>query len=142
VSRRSSASALAETLSALPGQSREALTRQYKELFGSDVPKNMSRPLLAMAIGYRLQEQHYGGLKPWIRRSLLSGAPSRLSPTTPGTVLIREWHGQHHRVVVHPNDVEYGGERFRSLSEVARVITGHKRSGPLFFGLKGGADVQ
>lgn len=142
MNRRSSASALAETLSTLPGQSRSALIRQYREIYGSEVPKNMSRPLLVMAIGYRLQERHFGPLKSTVRRSLLSGEAPRPSPATPGTVLIREWHGQHHRVTVFPNDIEYAGERYRSLSEIARVITGHKRSGPAFFGLKGNAHVE
>jgi len=139
VSRRSSADGLAETLSSLPGQSREALTRQYRELYESDPPKRMSRPLLALAIGYRLQEAALGSLKPAVRRSLLSGPSSVSVESGPGTVLIREWHGQFHRVTVHPNEVEYSGQRYRSLSEVARLITGQRRNGPAFFGLRGGA---
>ena len=56
--------------------------------------------------------------------------------TTPGTLLIREWQGTSHRVTVLDNGVIYCGRRHQSLSEVARVITGTRWSGPLFFGLK------
>ncbi len=142
MTRRTSASVLAETLSALQGQSRKAFALQYQEHYKSDPPRNMSRPLLVMAIGYRLQEEHFGPLKPTIRRALVSGESPRPADVGPGTVLIRVWHGQHHRVTVYPDEVEYAGQRFGSLSEVARLITGHKRSGPAFFGSRGGAHVQ
>jgi hypothetical protein len=52
-------------------------------------------------------------------------------------VLIRQWRGVSHRVTVRDNDVVYQGRRYKSLSEVARAITGSRWSGPLFFGLKG-----
>ena len=53
--------------------------------------------------------------------------------------MIREWRGVSHRVIVLDNDVVYRGRRYKSLSEVARGITGARWSGPLFFGLKGRA---
>ena len=53
-----------------------------------------------------------------------------------GTVLVREWHGTTHRVTVLDDGFRFGGKRYRSLSEVARTITGSRWSGPLFFGLK------
>jgi Protein of unknown function (DUF2924) len=53
-----------------------------------------------------------------------------------GTVLIREWHGVKHRVTVLDHEVVYRGRRYKSLSEVARAITGTHWSGPVFFGLK------
>jgi hypothetical protein len=53
-----------------------------------------------------------------------------------GTALMREWRGVSHRVTVLDTDVVYRGRRYRSLSEVARAITGSRWSGPLFFGLK------
>ena len=56
-----------------------------------------------------------------------------------GTVLIREWRGVSHRVTVLDTDVVYRGKRYKSLSEVARAITGSRWSGPRFFGLKGRA---
>jgi len=56
-----------------------------------------------------------------------------------GTVLIRQWRGVSHRVTVLDTAVVYRGRRYKSLSEVARAITGSRWSGPLFFGLKGRA---
>jgi hypothetical protein len=54
----------------------------------------------------------------------------------PGAVLVREWHGIHHQVNVLEKGFQFRGKRYRSLSEVAREITGTRWSGPLFFGLK------
>jgi hypothetical protein len=59
-----------------------------------------------------------------------------------GTALVREWHGVIHRVTVLDDGFDFHGERFRSLSEIARKITGVRWSGPLFFGLKSFAREQ
>ena len=53
-----------------------------------------------------------------------------------GTVLIREWHGTKHQVTVLKDGFLFRAKRFRSLSQIARAITGSRWSGPLFFGLK------
>lgn len=50
--------------------------------------------------------------------------------------MVRQWHGKLHEVIVLEGGFMYGGEKFRSLSEIARVITGTRWSGPAFFGLK------
>ena len=97
-------------------------------------------------IAYRLQEKALGGLKPSTRRLLqriatdaherratLSTSAPRLKP---GAVLLREWHGTTHQVSVLADGVRFRGKRYRSLSQVARVITGSRWSGPLFFGLR------
>jgi hypothetical protein len=63
-----------------------------------------------------------------------AAVPSRI--VRPGTVLVREWHGISHQVSVLENEFSFHGKRYRSLSEVARQITGTRWSGPLFFGLK------
>ena len=67
-------------------------------------------------------------------RSTLQAARER--KIKPGTTLLREWHGVPHCLTVLEDGVQFGGERYRSLSEVARKITGSRWSGPLFFGLK------
>ena len=104
--------------------------------------------MLLRAIAYRLQEQASPGLKPATRRVLdriadnrSSDAPQSVpqSRASAGTVLIRQWRGVSHRVTVLETDVVYRGRRYKSLSEVARAITGSRWSGPLFFGLKGRA---
>ncbi len=53
-----------------------------------------------------------------------------------GTILVREWQGNAHRVTVLGDGVSFNGKRYRSLSEVAREITGSRWSGPRFFGLR------
>jgi Protein of unknown function (DUF2924) len=93
-----------------------------------------------------MQERSFAGLKRSTQRVLDKIAENRSkdSPqsipqrqTSSGTVLIREWRGVSHRVTVLDTDVVYRGKHYKSLSEVARAITGSRWSGPLFFGLKG-----
>jgi hypothetical protein len=117
----------------------------WAELFGRPPPKGISRRLLEYAAAYATQAKIYGGLKPSIRRKLLAFAGSRTgrdsppakrcSMPAPGSRLVREWQGRSHRVEVVEGGFLYGGQRYRSLSEVARAITGAHWSGPRFFGL-------
>ena len=127
---------------------KEALRRRWETLFGGEPSPNFGRQFMLRAITYRLQEKTLGGLKPSVRRILdrnCDAAPDvaieRMATARPGagTVLVREWRGARHRVTVLDNDVVYRGQRYKSLSEVARIITGTRWSGPLFFGLKGRA---
>ncbi len=110
------------------------------------VPVNHGAHLLRRRLGYELQARALGDLpvathgrlrrlyksfkadplhKPLPRRSL-----------KPGIVLTRSWQGVLHQVQVTDQGFDYRGERFTSLSKVARRITGTRWSGPLFFGLK------
>lgn len=121
------------------------LAQNWRALFGAEPSPLLGRVFMIKAIAYRLQERAFGGLKPSTQRLLDrvcdEGSPrsKRMPKPRPdaGTVLIREWRGVSHRVTVLDNDVVYQGRRYKSLSEVARVITGTHWSGPLFFGLKG-----
>ena len=128
-------------LASLPDLDRTALL----ELYGNEALVNISHSLLMRAGAYRLQEQALGGLKPTTRRFLEQAAEDasagrQISAPSltikSGTRLLREWHGVTHEVMVADDGVLYRDKRYRSLSEVARVITGVKWSGPLFFGLK------
>jgi hypothetical protein len=87
-----------------------------------------------------MQERAFGGLKPAIRRALAGEGCDRVVNRTrelrPGTVLLREWQGATHQVTILENGVLFRSKRHRSLSAVARLITGQVWSGPLFFGLK------
>ena len=122
------------------------LKQQWRTLYNSAPPHRISRELLIRAVTYRIQEQAFGGLKPSTRRLLerlasdaRSQRPLKLQPSAPapaGTVLMREWHGVTHEVRVLDRGVLYKRKRYRSLSEVARLITGSRWSGPLFFGLR------
>jgi hypothetical protein len=125
-----------------------ALRQRWAALFGAEPSPNFGRALLIRAIAYRLQEKASPGLKPSTQRLLdrIADNPSKNAPrsipqprATAGTVLIRRWRGVSHRVTVLETDVIYRGRRYKSLSEVARAITGTRWSGPLFFGLKGRA---
>jgi len=106
---------------------------------------HIGRSFLIRAIAYRLQEQAFGGLKPSTRRQLARVAEETAGGNSPkkpqsrkagmGTILVREWQGNSHHVTVLDDGVAFNGKRYRSLSEVAREITGSRWSGPRFFGL-------
>jgi len=138
---------LGRKLTALSALSVEHLKNRWRSLYGTEPPRTISRVLLTRAIAYRLQERAFGRLKPSTRRLLEriaeggSSPQMRLAPprrTAPGMALVREWQGRSHRVaVLDDGGVLYNGERYHSLSEVARLITGTRWSGPLFFGLRG-----
>ena len=137
---------LEEQLAGLPYLNRTELWKLWRDSYGSDPPEKISYLLMRQAIAHRLQVKHLGGLNFTTRRALKrlleeSGA-TRFRPhpwgtrVTNGTVLVREWHGATHQVTVTEKGVVYRGKPFRSLSEVAREITGTRWSGPLFFGLR------
>jgi len=133
-------------LASLKACSITELKEQWRALYSSEPPHRVSRELLTRAVAYRIQEQAFGGLKPSTRRLLerlasdaRCGRPLKLSPAasaSAGTVLMRDWQGITHEVRVLDRGVLYKRKRYRSLSEVARLITGSRWSGPLFFGLR------
>jgi hypothetical protein len=137
---------LADELAELRGLDPCALKQRWQVLYRTEAPVRMGHALLLQAVAYRLQEKALGGLKPSTRRLLERTAEDKVDrrpPTeapatkvTPGSVLIREWHGISHRVTVLADCVMLRGARYRSLSEVARKITGTRWSGPRFFGLR------
>jgi len=137
---------LASQLDRLRGVSPEELREQWRALFGAVPPPKLRSSLLIQAIAYGLQEQALGGLKPTILRLLerIADDAARRQVSMPqekirvsaGTVLLREWHGTQHQVTVLKDGFLYRAKRFRSLSQIARTITGSRWSGPLFFGLK------
>ncbi|MDO8433860.1 MAG: DUF2924 domain-containing protein [Candidatus Binatus sp.] len=138
--------ALAAEIANLAALRREQLQARWRELYRTEPPKKISRDLMIRAIAYRLQENAYGGLKPATRRVLAKVAedaaarrPIRIAPERtlkPGTVLLRDWHGVQHQVTVLESAIMFQKKQYKSLSEVARKITGTRWSGPLFFGLK------
>lgn len=116
------------------------------------VPAHHGASLLRRRLGYELQARAHGDLPTEARRRLkrLHQAfkvdpgymPAPGLRLKPGTVLTRTWRGVLHHVTVVDDGLEYRGERFGSLSEVARRITGTRWSGPLFFGLKAVAEPR
>ena len=143
---RSGTKSLADELTELRGLDSAALKQRWQVLYRTEAPVRIGQILLLQAVAYRLQEKALGGLKPSTRRLLERTAedsfhrrtPSEAPATrvTPGSVLIREWHGVSHRVTVLGDGVLLRGARYRSLSEVARKVTGTRWSGPRFFGLR------
>jgi Protein of unknown function (DUF2924) len=129
-------------LAKLAGLDHAALKQRWLSLHGREPPAGSSRPLLRYGIAYRLQEKAQGSLRPATRRYLEQVAAEGklgvvpITTVRPGTRLLREWHGVTYEVIVLDQGVMFKGERYRSLSEVARVITGAKWSGPVFFGIR------
>jgi Protein of unknown function (DUF2924) len=126
-------------LAGLERASRHRLTEHWSEYFGAAPPPRTSRSLMIRAVAYKMQERVIGGLSAATRRLLCAEEPApvrRRRGLRPGTVLIREWHGIAHQITIVEQGVIYRGEHHRSLSEVARLITGARWSGPRFFGVK------
>jgi Protein of unknown function (DUF2924) len=117
---------------------------EWRRLFQSDPPR-ISRDLLVLGVGHRLQEIAHGGLGKATRRKLQTMAKAlrktgQVSPTPslglkPGARLIREWHGRTHTVTITEDGFEYAGTSYSSLSKIAKKITSAHWSGPRFFGL-------
>jgi hypothetical protein len=135
---------LKSELAALGDLSRTQLQERWRGLYGSDPPEQIHRQLLTLAIAHRLQVKALGGINFSTRRALEKIIKETSSKTTikgdkgvsTGVVLVRVWHGETHHVSTLRDGVEYRGKLYRSLSEVARQITGTRWSGPRFFGLK------
>jgi hypothetical protein len=124
---------------------RTELASQWRSLYRSEPPKGVGRRFLIGAITHELQlrkagRKHRGILRRLERRVAVAALDGRPSSTPsrklrPGARLIREWNGSTHTVDVVENGFVWNGERYRSLSAIARAITGAHWSGPRFFGL-------
>ena len=139
---------------------RDELARRWEAIYGAPPPRGIKRPLLERAIAWHLQAKVFGGLSAKTMRELRalqpvgagratgvsdggpiprksSGPRSKrpAAPLRPGTRLVREWRGRTHTVDVTPRGYVWSGEAYRSLSAIARKITGARWSGPRFFGL-------
>jgi Protein of unknown function (DUF2924) len=135
-------------LSSLPNLQKPALCKLWQQLFKSDPPDGLRKELMVQFLAYRMQEKEFGGLTTRshtrlreLSKALEKGNSNKSASNgdsiKPGTRLIRQWKDQVHVVNVEEGNYEYGGARYQSLSEIARLITGTRWSGPLFFGLRG-----
>ena len=134
-------------LAALKTASIAELKQQWRDLFDREPPP-YNRRFLESRLAYRIQELTYGGLKPEtverleaLGEQLAGGDPTKRKVAfrdrpMPGTRLIRGWNGVEHCVTVRDEDYEYQGRPYKHLSTVARVITGTRWNGWVFFGLK------
>lgn len=113
---------------------RVALAGHWQEIYGHPPPAQIFIGMLRLAIGWHVQAQKHGGLDAACRKMLQEGAAAPLLEK--GTRLIREWQGVTHQVTVLSQGFEYAGERYRSLSAIARRITVTAWNGWVFFGVK------
>lgn len=127
-----------EQLAALEQMSPAVLREQWKKLTADAVPR-ISPALLRLALAWEIQTRAFGGHPRATQQKLTQAAAgkTRTLPTQPGMRLVREWNGTAHVVTIgEDNVIRWAGREWRSLSEVARAITGTRWSGPAFFGLK------
>lgn len=130
------AGAAAAEAAALEGLGLEALRAIWRERYGAP-PTLRSPELLAMMLAWRIQADVDGGLDADTRRMLRRPGSSAGPVTQSGTRLTREWQGVKHEVVtLSDGGYVYGGDRYKSLSQIARLITGTRWNGPRFFGLR------
>ena len=134
-----------DELAGLSALDRKELVEKWRSLYKTGPPVGSQNKFLLYAVAHRMQEKALGGLKPATRRFLEKAAQNndaskqQLLPAVsikPGTRLLREWHGTTYEVIILESSIMCNGKHYRSLSEVARYITGTRWSGPLFFGLK------
>ena len=139
-----SADRLQADLDRLAGMDLAGLSARWRRVFGRP-PPGLSRALLHRALAYRIQANALGDLDGETARALDRMAPGQggaVIPlpdrrgSRPGTLLVREWQGEMHSVMVLEQGFAWAGQSYPSLSEVARAITGTKWNGPRFFGLR------
>jgi hypothetical protein len=134
-------------LAALPEKTPAELKQLWRELYDREPPSG-NKPFLIKRLSYRIQELAYGGLSARAEAKLavlIEEEDRRVKGQQPvrksdrliaGTRLLRQWQGVEHCVTVLDDGFEYEGARYRSLSAIARTITGTRWNGPLFFALR------
>ncbi len=153
--RRNDASpvdAVAVKLQELAEMDYGTLQSAWRRLYRAHPPKRVARDLLMLGVAWKIQEQAHGGLGAATKRRLADLAKTmerdgdvtrnRVARLKPGAKLVREWRGEAHTVIVIEDGFEWNGRPWRSLSAIAREITGVHWSGPRFFGLNGKAGQQ
>lgn len=128
--------------------SRADLVERWVKAHGNPPPKGLKRGLLERSAAWDIQARRLGGLSAASRRrltevdggagragSLGAGNGGAAGPPPIGSRLMREWNGRMHIVDVVEGGFAFDGKRYRSLSAIARRITGAHWSGPRFFGL-------
>lgn len=140
---------VAAEVAALGDLPREDLAKHWAKRFGREPPKGCGRRLLELAAAFGIQEKAFGGLTLDSRKALapeldlavddvVSHRKKRrraIASIKPGTQLVREWNGRTHHVEMVEGGFVWNGKKHRSLSTIAREITGAHWSGPRFFGL-------
>ena len=131
-----------EDVARLDALDLDELRRRWVRLVGTAAPRVSAR-MLRLALAWEIQANACGGLPRTVTATLdqLARGSTRTTPPRAGTRLVREWGGRVHVVTVGDDTgqdevIRWDGREWRSLSEVARAITGTRWSGPAFFGLR------
>lgn len=133
---------VAREIAGLARLDRQELVERWEKAFGRPPPRKTSRVLIEKALACEIQCKAFGGLPRRTRQALRNAlssdgvVPPRRA-LSPGARLIREWNGRTHQVEVIEGGFLWQGRTWRSLSRIAREITGTAWSGPRFFGLTG-----
>lgn len=144
-----SPNAISAQIESLQAMTVHDLRSHWEKVFGYSAPATAKSQFLRRAIAWKIQVKAYGGVKPETHKLLLRIAkdPSlakspkvsdAMPEIKPGTRLLRSWESETHEVMVTPQGYLWRGETWKSLSRIAREITGTSWSGPAFFGLKPG----
>lgn len=128
------------TLAEIETMDRAALSAAWDQIFSTPVPRRLSSPFLRRYLAFEMQARERGGLPRGFVGKLQKAVRDDRGTTSPavkpGGRLIREWNGVTHVVDVVEGGFVWKGQRYASLSPIARAITGARWSGPRFFGLK------
>jgi hypothetical protein len=140
-----------EEIAHLRGLDLKGLRSRWQSVFQNAAPVHLPRHLLFAVVTYRIQVDRFGDLDHETRQMLdrteakesgsaisvrLISLDQKRTALTPGTVLVREWDRQSQRVMVMADGFAWNGHSYDSLSKVAFAITGTRRNGPRFFGLR------
>lgn len=129
------------TVAEIETMDRAALVAAWSEIFRAPAPKGLSKALMRRFLAVELQTRQMGGLSKKTRAALTKPSDQVARPKSPGLQpggrLLREWNGVTHVVDVTNDGFIWKEAKYRSLSKIAREITGAHWSGPRFFGLAG-----
>ena len=135
------------SIDSLYHKSTSELLQIWTDVVGLPPRCTSAREFLLLGLAWHLQAHQFGGLAPSLQRRLkalqkkirandstnVQNTPSRFQP---GTVLVKEWQGRRYTVMVQDRGFAYNGKAYQSLSAIARLITGTRWNGPVFFGLR------
>jgi hypothetical protein len=148
---RSSGASAEDEIAHLRDLDLRGLRARWQSVFRRPAPLHLPRHLLFAVLAFRIQADRFGDLDHETKKVLdrtdvndlgsamagrLESLDRKRTDLTPGTVLVREWDRQSHRVMVLANGFAWNGQTYDSLTKVAFAITGTRWNGPRFFGLR------